>query len=407
MTSLAQQTLFLPFENGILPPPDDGARVLAFGIEADTALDDAWKKALTIIQPLRPDYLKLERAGFHAVPRLETAETSAQGTPLWPAGHLPLKGGDYAFRDVRHQSQTLRDEDGELCQPISPLEGEMPGRAEGGVPPLHRAIDRFDAGLMLLGKHRGRNEQWFADLLASVAPGGWIVVCGDKKLGIDSFRKWAEKVVPAEDRLSKNHAVAFWMKRPADLPDDVIEMLRPAAKRVDGRFHTAPGMFSHGEIDKGSALLAHHLEGRLRGAVADFGAGWGYLSAECLKYPEKIERIDLYEADFEALEAARGNLASLAGNVPLSFHWQDLVSEPVAGIYDTIVMNPPFHEGRAADVSLGQAFIAVAARRLKPGGRLLLVANRQLPYEATLKPLFRSVETLEEGQGFKVIEAKR
>jgi hypothetical protein len=39
-------------------------------------------------------------------------------TLLCPAGHLPLTGGDH----VRH-----------LLEPISPLEGEMPGRAEGGM----------------------------------------------------------------------------------------------------------------------------------------------------------------------------------------------------------------------------------------------------------------------------------
>jgi hypothetical protein len=33
---------------------------------------------------------------------------------------------------VRHQSQTLQKGSGALCQPISPLVGEMPGRAEGG-----------------------------------------------------------------------------------------------------------------------------------------------------------------------------------------------------------------------------------------------------------------------------------
>nr|WP_282097883.1 methyltransferase [Brucella pituitosa] len=41
-------------------------------------------------------------------------------------------------------------------------------------------------------------------------------------------------------------------------------------------------------------------------------------------------------------------------------------------------------------MSLGQTFIAAAASRLKTGGRLLMVANRQLPYEATLKSLLRT-----------------
>lgn len=61
-------------------------------------------------------------------------------------------------------------------------------------------------------------------------------------------------------------------------------------------------------------------------------------------------------------------------------------------------MNPPFHEGRVTDVSLGQSFIAAAASRLKPGGRLLMVANRQLPYELTLKGLFKTVTLLEEAE---------
>ncbi|CAK7256791.1 protein of unknown function [Shinella sp. WSC3-e] len=40
-------------------------------------------------------------------------------TPLCPAGHLPLRGGD------RLEARRCHDS-------ISPLEGEMPGRAEGG-----------------------------------------------------------------------------------------------------------------------------------------------------------------------------------------------------------------------------------------------------------------------------------
>ncbi|WP_245428710.1 penicillin-binding protein 1C [Phyllobacterium phragmitis] len=63
-----------------------------------------------------------------------TEKRSRGSTPLCPAGHLPLKGGDYVFINARHQSQTSQNEGGELCQPISPLEGEMPGRAEGGAP---------------------------------------------------------------------------------------------------------------------------------------------------------------------------------------------------------------------------------------------------------------------------------
>ncbi|TCR03159.1 hypothetical protein EDF70_103590 [Neorhizobium sp. JUb45] len=58
-------------------------------------------------------------------------------TPLCPAGHLPLKGGDRRGHDLRSIektafSETLVSEDGRCVYPISPLKGEMPGRAEGG-----------------------------------------------------------------------------------------------------------------------------------------------------------------------------------------------------------------------------------------------------------------------------------
>jgi hypothetical protein len=59
--------------------------------------------------------------------------SSLGSTPLWPAGHLPLKGGDYAVIDSRCQSPDLQNERWNVPPPISPLEGEMAGRPEGGA----------------------------------------------------------------------------------------------------------------------------------------------------------------------------------------------------------------------------------------------------------------------------------
>jgi 16S rRNA (guanine1207-N2)-methyltransferase len=70
-----------------------------------------------------------------------------------------------------------------------------------------------------------------------------------------------------------------------------------------------------------------------------------------------------------------------------------------------IVSNPPFHQGRADLPELGRAFIASAADALVPDGRLFIVANRHLPYEAVLAARFRDVRTLATQEGFKVIEA--
>jgi hypothetical protein len=53
-------------------------------------------------------------------------------TPLWPAGHLPLKGGDQKLRG-HCPFCTVGDWQRQNGRLISPLEGEMAGRPEGGV----------------------------------------------------------------------------------------------------------------------------------------------------------------------------------------------------------------------------------------------------------------------------------
>ena len=70
-------------------------------------------------------------------------------------------------------------------------------------------------------------------------------------------------------------------------------------------------------------------------------------------------------------------------------------------------MNPPFHDGGAEDRTLGQHFIRRAAESLRTGGRLWLTANRHLPYEAVMKPLFKRIVPVVERGGYKVFEAQK
>ncbi|PBC08115.1 hypothetical protein CK230_22850 [Mesorhizobium sp. WSM3859] len=59
--------------------------------------------------------------------------------PLWPAGHLPHKGGDQTSRRLSPISDAAGSSAALKLQ-ISPLVGEMSGRTEGGaVPPASPA----------------------------------------------------------------------------------------------------------------------------------------------------------------------------------------------------------------------------------------------------------------------------
>ncbi len=266
----------------------------------------------------------------------------------------------------------------------------------------------FDHSLILCGKHRGHNDALFASALLRTRPGGTIVIAGDKMSGSGSFARRLSGLFSVIDRQSKYHGVVFWLERPQHLDNKQIEFTRlPDRGRIDGRYSAAPGMFSHNRVDPASELLAHHLPADLTGRVADFASGWGYLSVQLKERCSAVTAIDLYEADYAALQAAKENLALVRQGVAIDYHWHDLIAEPVERRYDAIVMNPPFHQGRTADPNIGQAMIRVAVKALEQGGRLFVVANRHLPYEKVLEQEYLGHGRLADEAGFKVLWGRR
>jgi len=160
-----------------------------------------------------------------------------------------------------------------------------------------------------------------------------------------------------------------------------------------------PGVFAWDRLDPGSALLISQPWGP-SGAGADLGCGSGVLALAVLKSAE-VTRLSLIDIDARAIAAARRNL----DDPRAALLQADLrAGPPLAGL-DFAIMNPPFHDVGAEDRALGQALVAAAAKMLKSGGVLRLVANVALPYEATLVALFRQSRLLVRENGYKVLEA--
>lgn len=232
---------------------------------------------------------------------------------------------------------------------------------------------------------------------------GLVVVDGSKTDGIESILKRCKSAFSIEGTVSKSHGRLFWFSKPDNLPAIVREwatLLTPT--RNSGGFLTTPGVFSPDKPDPGSVLLAGHFSSDLGGHVADLGAGWGWLSAQALKLGH-IERIDLYEAEKAALDLAGENLQTDKAE----YFWANVRELKTDRTYDNVICNPPFHNGRSADPSIGQDFIRSAAQILKPSGKLWLVANRQLPYETILQQVFVRSRCVEETNHFKIIIAEK
>jgi 16S rRNA (guanine1207-N2)-methyltransferase len=118
---------------------------------------------------------------------------------------------------------------------------------------------------------------------------------------------------------------------------------------------------------------------------------------------DSISDLHLVEADHVALECARRNVADPRAR----FHWEDATRWAPDAPLDSVIMNPPFHTGRAGDPELGRSFIRAAAHMLKPRGNLYLVANLHLPYEAELAAHFIEVKELAGNNRFKILHGAR
>lgn len=264
----------------------------------------------------------------------------------------------------------------------------------------------FPRVLVLSPRQRTESRALLARAVSQAMPGGVVLACAANNEGARSMQADLASLAGPVQALSRRHCRVAWT---APLGEGVDRALLDqwlaldAPRRIaDGRFLSRPGLFAWDRVDAASALLAACLPPDLAGRCADLGAGFGVLSSEVLARCPGITAIDLYEAEARALALARENLAG--ARVPVGFHWHD-VTTGLPQAYDVIVSNPPFHQGRADEPGLGLAFIAAAAAALRPGGRLWLVANRHLPYEAALASGFTHVRTVREDAGFKVIEA--
>ncbi|PLP59524.1 methyltransferase [Mesorhizobium loti] len=264
----------------------------------------------------------------------------------------------------------------------------------------------YDLALVLAGKHRGLNELRIAESVERTAEEGMIIVAGGKEDGIASLRKRIGEIIALEGHLSKYHGQVFWFTRPANGAAAKLRSANPSVL-VEDRYETAPGMFSFDRVDAGSRFLAEHLPADIKGHVGDFCAGWGYLSVALAERAAGLTGLDLYEADHASLRAAGRTLTRLLPGLSVRLFWHDLAGEPAGERYDTIVMNPPFHRGRAAEPELGAAIIRAVAKALKPGGRLFMVANRQLPYEPVLAAAFSTHAEIARNDTFKVLLARR
>ena len=165
-----------------------------------------------------------------------------------------------------------------------------------------------------------------------------------------------------------------------------------------------PGVFAHGRLDPGTALLLDSLaDMHLEGDVLDFASGAGVIGA-CIVANHPQTSITLLDTSALALRASSETLAAnhLRGTLLAS----DGLSK-LEGSYDFIVSNPPIHAGIKTETRMSMQLLESVHEHIRPGGTLIMVANVHLPYEKWLSQKFERCQERASNNHYKVILAKR
>ena len=251
--------------------------------------------------------------------------------------------------------------------------------------------------LVRIQKGRAATEDILAAAWRVLASDGRLLVTGGNDLGIITWVKRVSAWLGQTGTVLANHSRArvVEFRRLATSPvafvtGSVSAEVELWEKTAEGgeppRIAVPPGVFSGGHLDAGTALLVRLLADLPPAhQVLDIGCGGGHLGCNALlRWPQA--KAWFVDADARAVAAVRSNLApgrlDLAARAEIA--WWD-VSEPLpAAGFDLILNNPPCHAGTASDLTIAGAMFRSASQALAPGGQLVVVANRRLPYEQEL-----------------------
>ncbi|MEM9532672.1 MAG: class I SAM-dependent methyltransferase [Pseudomonadota bacterium] len=266
---------------------------------------------------------------------------------------------------------------------------------------LPAELPSFLQGVLYLPKSKARLELMLAFARHHLQPDGQLWVVGAKKAGIQSvprqLKAFADRVVKRD---AARHCVVFaadqW--QPADKAFD-LAAFETRFQVGDHTLVSLPGVFSHGELDEGSALLLEHLPSALSGPTLDFGCGCGVLSLAAAQRGAQVTAIDV-----DLLAVASCERSAAENSLPVTVQAADRVPP---GPWDAIISNPPFHQGISQDLSAAYQLIEDAAQQLSPAGQLWLVVNRHLDYPRRLAQHFRRVDEVAGSNRFRVLRAAK
>ena len=283
------------------------------------------------------------------------------------------------------------------------LTTRFPDRCHFGTEP---AEGRFDAAVLFLPKSRELTD-YLLQALAARLSGSMLYLVGEKRAGIERASKQLSTFGKPRKLDSARHC-QLWQVQVEQVPEQPsLQLLEQhfTLELPDGPLEiiSLPGVFSHGRLDRGTALLLQHLEQLPSGHLLDFGCGAGVLGAALnRRYPQS--QVSLLDVDAFAIASSRLTLA--ANGLDAEVLAGDGIHAAPHGLA-AILSNPPFHQGVHTSYAASETLLREAANHLQARGELRLVANSFLQYKPLIEKHLGPCHALATAEGFHIYQANR
>ncbi|WP_413112691.1 16S rRNA (guanine(1207)-N(2))-methyltransferase RsmC [Thaumasiovibrio sp. DFM-14] len=267
-------------------------------------------------------------------------------------------------------------------------------------------LQDVDMVLLFWPKAKAEAEYLLAMTLGQLPAGTEICVVGENRAGVKSAEKLCHPYTKLVKHDSARRCGFYWgsathTPQPFNL-NDWFKHYALQLGETTLTISSLPGVFSHGEFDKGTKLLLENLS-VLKGDVLDFGCGAGIIGAWAKTMFSDIN-VTLCDISALAIASAKETLRQnqLDGTVLASDVYSD-----IQGQFDYLISNPPFHAGLKTSYSATENLLADAPSHLNRGGQLIIVANSFLQYPPIINNAFGECDTLATRDGFKIYRAQK
>lgn len=178
------------------------------------------------------------------------------------------------------------------------------------------------------------------------------------------------------------------------------KMIETTIKNIELKFNTENTVFSPLSIDKGTLAMLSQVDFTTEDKVLDLGCGYGAIGLTAAKIIGE-ERVILCDISEDAVRLSKNNalLNNLAHmDIRRSNAYENIPEQD----FTLILSNPPYH----TDFSVAKCFIETGFRKLRLGGKMVMVTKRLDWYKNKLTAVFGGVR-VKEIDGYYVFTAEK